>query len=71
MFVEVVLFDASLHVIEDLGLFAKEARPIGIGFKGVGVEVRGNIASASRIGIVAPRPADGLLGFEDEKVVDT
>ena len=55
--------DAGLGVGEDLGLTGVPAGPVGLGGKGVRVEMGGDVAAAPGVGVVAPGPADpfGLL----------
>ena len=45
-------------IVPDLCLGRKEAAPARVRRKGIGIEGRGDVAGAVRIGIVAPDPAD-------------
>ena len=56
------------QVLEDLRLRRERARPVGVGGEGEGVEVRGHVAAAARIGVVAPGAAQLARALEQHEV---
>ena len=61
---------AAAQVVPDLGLRREGARPVGVGREGERVEVRGHVAGAAGIGVVAPRAADVVGALEHDEVLD-
>ena len=52
----------------DLSTRGIEPAPGGIGEKGVGIQVGGDVAGDAGVHVVVPRPADLVPAFEDRKV---
>ena len=60
----------SAEVVPDFLLTGEAAAPVGIGRERERVEVRGHVARAARVGVVAPGAAEVVGLLEDEEVVD-
>ena len=63
-----VALGAAAQVVEDLGLRRERARPVGVRGERERVEVRGHVAAAAGIGVVAPGAADLRGALEDGEV---
>jgi hypothetical protein len=59
---------AALQITPDFGLRRKTAGPGGFERKRVGVEMRFDVARATRVGVVTPSAADVLGSFEHDKI---
>ncbi len=57
---DVVLPCHALEVGADLVAARERVRPVRVGREGVRVEVRRHVARETRVGVLAPRPAEGL-----------
>ena len=71
--------DESLHVVGggagadvllDLGLGSERPGPVGIGREREGVEDRGDIALAARVGVHVPGASEVVLALDDHEVLD-
>ena len=58
----------KLYVVENLGMSGILSGPIRFRCERVGVEVRGHVAAASWVGVVAPGATDGVFLVKDDKV---
>src|SRR5205814_10564250 len=67
---DAVLDGAAAQVVLDLGLAREGPAPPWVRREGERVEVRGDVALAAGIGVVAPRSADVVGALEHDEVVD-
>ena len=58
----------SRRYVEDLGLGREGGRPVRVGREGERVEVRGDVAAAAGVGVVAPGAADVAGALEQHEV---
>src|SRR4029453_11294188 len=63
--------DAVTQVGPDLCLPGEGIRPAGVASEGVRVQVRRDVAGATGVAVVAPRPADIVGLLEDEEAAET
>ena len=61
--------DAAL-VVGDLRLRAEAARPVEVLRERQGVQVAGHVARRTRVGVVAPGPADLVAAVDDPEILD-
>src|SRR5258708_39192840 len=66
----VVPAGAVAQVVPDLLLRREGARPARVGLEGERVEMRGHVARATRVGVVAPGAANVIGALQDDEVLD-
>src|SRR3954462_9611767 len=65
-----VVLRAAAQVVPNLGLRGEGARPLGVRGEGERVQVRGHVARAARIAVVAPRATDVVGLLQHDEVLD-